>query len=323
MIDIKTIWANQTPTDEIIIKTRIVEIHQFKCFAATNHITGNHLFVLELAKETQIPEFKHFKFKGLIIQSFDFDCHKELNIYLLDNHLKDIFSLFIENIFDEIKTCITENEALVETSNVVIKWKKLFDKIDIKGLTLEGQKGLIGELLLFNTLLDNNFPVDKILEAWTGPSYEDKDFLFGDKGIEVKFTSSKNPKIKITSERQLDDINLSQLFILLYTTEQVKNNGFSLNSIIDEIRNKILTNKNALKKFNDMLCLVGYFEDDYDNYNSQYAIKEEYKYLVSTRFPRIVSANLPIGIFNASYSIDLSAIDSYIIDTDSLFKLIS
>lgn len=323
MIDIKSIWASQTPTDEIIIKTRIEEIYQFKCYAATDHIAGNHIFIFETSKNAKIPEFKNFKFKGLLIQVFDFIDYKELNIYLLDNQLKDIFSLFIENILEEISDCITENEALIETSNIVLKWKKLFDKINFQGLTLENQKGLIGELLLFNSFLDENYSIDNLLESWTGPDYEDKDFLFGSKGIEVKFTSSKTPKIRITSERQLDSQNLSHLYLILYVAEQVKDRGFSLNSIVEQIRNKISNNHNALKFFNDRLILVGYFDEDSENYNSQYGLKMSYKYSIENDFPKIISSDLASGIYNASYYIELSAIESFIVNVESVIELVN
>jgi hypothetical protein len=54
-----------------------------------------------------------------------------------------------------LKKSVTENEALTTTLNVVSKWKKLFDKINFNGLTIEQQKGLIGELLFLNYLLNN------------------------------------------------------------------------------------------------------------------------------------------------------------------------
>lgn len=171
MVSIKSIWESHIPTDEIIIKTQLEHVKPFKCFAATNHITGNHLYIFETSKNAKFPEFKNFKFKGLFIEIFEFEDTKELHIYLLDNQLKDIFSLFIENIVEEISKSVTENEALVETSNVVLKWKKLFDKINFQGLTIERQKGLIGELLLFNSLLDEEYSIDALLESWTGPRF--------------------------------------------------------------------------------------------------------------------------------------------------------
>lgn len=322
MIDIKSIWANQVSADETIIKTRIAEIPKLRCYAATNHITGNHLFILETSKSAKIPEFKNFKFKGVLIQAFDFDNSKELNIYLLDNQLKDIFSLFVENILEEVSKCNIENDALVQISNVVFKWKKLFDKINFQGLTLERQKGLIGELLTFNYFLEEDYSVDNLLESWTGPDYDDKDFLFGSKGIEVKFTSSKNPKIKISSERQLDAQNLANLFLVFYVAESIKDKGFSLNSLIDQIRNKISINHKALMLFNEKLMLVGFFDEDFEYYNSQYALKDCYKYIVANDFPKVISSDLPIGVYNTSYYIELSSIETFRATTKSFIELI-
>ncbi len=322
MVSIKSIWESHVPTDEIIIKTQLEHLKPFKCFAATNHITGNHLYIFETSKNAKFPEFKNYKFKGLFIEIFEFEDAKELHIYLLDNQLKDIFSLFIENIVEEISKSVTENEALVETSNVVLKWKKLFDKINFQGLTIERQKGLIGELLLFNSLLDEEYSIDALLESWTGPDFNDKDFRFGSFGIEVKLTSSKVPKVKISSERQLDNENLTKLYLVLYVVEEVKDKGFSLNSIIEQIRTKINNNQNALKFFNERLLLVGYFDEDFENYNRQYAFRKRNFYEVINDFPRLVASDLPIGLFDTKYNIELSAIEQFLVSNESILELI-
>lgn len=322
MVSIKSIWESHVPTDEIIIKTQLEHVKPFKCFAATNHITGNHLYIFETSKNAKFPEFKNFKFKSLFIEIYEFEDAKELHIYLLDNQLKDIFSLFIENIVEEISKSVTENEALVETSNVVLKWKKLFDKINFQGLTIERQKGLIGELLFFNSLLDEEYSIDPLLESWTGPDYNDKDFRFGSFGIEVKLTSSKVPKVKISSERQLDSENLTKLYLVLYVVEEVKDKGFSLNSIIEQIRTKINNNQNALKFFNERLLLVGYFDEDFENYKGQYAFRKRNFYEVTCHFPRLVASDLPIGLFDTKYNIELSAIEQFLVNNESILELI-
>lgn len=322
MVNIKSIWDSQKPDGSLIIKTRIDEVNQFKCFAATNHITGNHIYIMEIAQSTLVPEFKNFKFKGLRIEVLDYSTYKEFNIYLLDNQLKDVFSLFIEDIIDSTLVSTTENEALVNTSNVVLKWKKLFDKINFQGLTTERQKGLIGELLLFNSLLYEEYPIDALLESWTGPDFNDKDYRFGSFGIEVKLTSSKVPKVKISSERQLDSENLTKLYLVLYVVEEVKDKGFSLNSIIEQIRIKINNNQNALKFFNERLLLVGYFDEDFESYIRQYAFRKRNFYEVTSNFPRLVASDLPIGLHDTKYNIELSAIEQFLVNNESILELI-
>ena len=220
MTNIKTIWENQQPTGDIIIKTRIDEIRHLDCFAATNHFTGQLSFIITVAKNIIIPELKNYRFKGVGIFTIEAGKTIELNIYLLDNELKDIFSLFIQNILEEIENIFKESEAITTTLNVVSKWKKLFDKINYNGLSIEEQKGLIGELLFLNYLLNDEKTTANAINTWTGAEqdFQAKDFTLGSVGVEIKFTASKQPRIKISNERQLDAENLSSLFLVLYST---------------------------------------------------------------------------------------------------------
>ncbi|WP_417784700.1 PD-(D/E)XK motif protein [Tenacibaculum sp.] len=321
MLDLKSIWALQKPSkDELIIKTRIDVLPQFKCFAATNHLTGNHLYLMELSNHTIIPEFKNSSFKGVRIDILDLNDRKELNIYLLDTELKDIFTLFVENIIEEILNIPTESEAVTVTSNVIQKWKKLFDKLNTQGLTLEQQKGLLGELLFLNELIDNNINPDYLLNCWTGPDYEDKDFTLGATCFEIKLTTSKLPRVKITSERQLENSNIENLFLNNYISETLKENGISLNSIVDIIREKISNNTATLKFFNEKLESANYYDEDRDNYNSQYAVKSRFLYVVNDSFPKLTKDNLPQGVYNTSYYIENSAIEDFKVDCDVIIN---
>lgn len=322
MVNIKSIWETQKPTGDIIIKTRIEDIPHLNCYAATNHITGQHLYIMSVSKNVQIPELKNYRFKGVEIFLVETNDFCELNIYLLDNDLKDIFSLFIQNILEDIFDSVTENEAVTKTLNVISKWKKLFDKINFNGLSIEQQKGLIGELFFINQLLDARKSSSTILNAWTGPDFEDKDFVFGATGIEIKFTSSKYPKLKITNEGQLDAQNLNELFLILYTVEDVKENGFTLNSLIDQTLQKLSGNIDELKFFSERLLLLGYSEGDREYYNRMYSLKKTYSYFVSEDFPKIIKSQLPLGVYNTSYYIELSAVEIFSMDMEEIIHRI-
>lgn len=323
MINIKSIWENHKPTGDIIIKTRIDEIPHLNCFAATNHITGQHLYIMAVANNVTIPELKNYRFKGVEIYTLQSETESkiELYIYLLDNDLKDIFSLFIQNILEEIEKSVTESEAIKTTLNVVSKWKKLFDKINFNGLSLEQQKGLIGELLFLNTLLDDEKTIANALNSWTGAEqdFQAKDFTLGSVGVEVKFTASKQPRIKVSNERQLDAENLSELFLILYSTEAVKDNGISLNSIVEQTRQKISTEEER-GIFNAKLQLNGYFDEDKEHYGRMYSLKRTFVFNVSSDFPKITIGQLPLGIYDTSYSIEISAVENFIVEPESLFE---
>lgn len=323
MVNIKSVWETQKPTGNIIIRTRIQDILHLNCYAASNHITGQHLYIMSFSKMVEFPELNKYRFKGVEIFPVETEDFRELNIYLLDNDLKDIFSLFIQNILEDIAESITEKEAITKTFNVISKWKKLFDKINFNGLSLEYQKGLLGELLFINSLLDAGIESDIILNAWMGPDFDDKDFRFGDIGIEVKLTSSKHPKLKITNEGQLDIQNLNRLFLILYIVEHVQGNGFTLNSLVSQIRIKLSSNFNSLSLFNERLLLLGYLQIDEEYYNNMFRSKEIYTYAVTSEFPRIIKSQLPSGIYDTSYSIELSAVENFKIEQSITNNLIN
>lgn len=325
MISIKSIWENHKPTGDIIIKTRIDEIPHLNCFAATNHITGQHLYIMAVANNVTIPELKNYRFKGVEIYTLQSDTENkiELYIYLLDNDLKDIFSLFIQNILEEIEKSVTESEAIKTTLNIVSKWKKLFDKINFNGLSLEQQKGMIGELLFLNILLDDEKTIANAVNYWTGTEqdFQAKDFTLGSVGVEVKFTASKQPRIKVSNERQLDAENLSELFLILYSTEAVKDNGISLNSIVEQTRQKISIEEER-SLFNAKLQLNGYFDEDKEHYGRMYSLKRTFVFNVSSEFPKIIKEQLPLGIYDTSYSIEISAVENFIVEPTTIFEKI-
>ena len=89
-----------------------------------------------------------------------------------------------------------------------------------------------------------------------------------------------------------------------------------------KLRTKINNNQNALKFFNERLLLVGYFDEDFENYKRQYAFRKRNFYEVTSDFPRLVASDLPIGLFDTKYNIELSAIEQFLVSNESILELI-
>ncbi|MES2275440.1 MAG: PD-(D/E)XK motif protein [Bacteroidota bacterium] len=320
---LKSIWEEHLTGREKYYKSRLDIAGPFVVYAATNQITGKRLFILEIEKATSSQLLKNIQFRGLVIQILEFETHKELTILLLDNSLEDIFISFIENILEEITSSVNDDEALARISAIIARWKKLFDKAATAGLTPEQQKGMLGELLLFSSLLSESYPARKILEAWAGPMHADKDFLFGAVGIEVKLTSSKYPSIKITNERQLENLTLETLYLFLFIVEEVKQNGITLPGLISDISDKIRADAEALKTFETRLAQAGYNGDEEDYYGQQYFVKAINKYDVNENFPRLITSDLEPGIYNVSYSIELSACEGQKVLSETITELLN
>ena len=68
-------------------------------------------------------------------------------------------------------------------------------------------------------------------------------------------------------------------------------------------------------------CLI-FFDEDFENYNRQYAFRKRNFYEVINDFPRLVASDLPIGLFDTKYNIELSAIEQFLVSNESILELI-
>lgn len=322
MIDLKLIWAEQLSESEKQIRTKICSIANVDCYLASNKITGQRLFIIELDSKINTQDFLSANFRGLVIQVLDFTEIKELTFILLDNELEDIFASFIEDMLEEAKYCQTANEMLSAVSNIIFQWKKFFELILVQKMSDETEKGLLGELLFFYKLLLDDFPITELENAWEGPLRNDKDYLFYKTSIEVKLTSSKYPSIKISNERQLDFVEEETLYLLLFIMEEKKAGEHSLVNTINEIRSIISRDKKALESFNYKINTYGYYDEHSEFYKRKYDIKNLNIYVVDDGFPRIIHRDILTGIYNVGYRIELSACEYYRITPRTLKELI-
>lgn len=102
----------------------------------------------------------------------------------------------------------------------------------------------------------------------------------------------------------------------------MKENGFTLNSLIDQTQQKLSANIDELNFFTEILMLLGYFYEDKEHYNKMYSLKKTYSYLVSEDFPKIIKNQLPLGVYNTSYFIELSAVEGFQKDMDEMINKI-
>lgn len=322
MINIKTIWENQIATPTNIVRTKIEDIHNVECFAATNQLRNQIFFILSLKTNIQIPDLKNYKFQGVEFFAIEINDRIELNIYLMNNELLDIFSLFIDDLLNGINEQTTEFECVKHTLNKASKWKLLFDRLGNQGLSTEKQKGLLGELLFLDELVTNKETYSSAIESWTSMDLEfnSKDFIVQTTAIEVKFTTSDHPRIKISSKAQLEIDGFSNLFLVLYSAQTSMENGISINSLVNDIRNKLRT-QNEKENFTRKLNIIGYFDTDRELYNQSYTIKKKYIFLVENNFPKLISDNTPEGIYDLEYSIEISAIQEFKFSFESLFLI--
>lgn len=243
---------------------------------------------------------------------------------LLEFKHKDIFAVLCEDLIASIQEETNERKLVKAILNRFEKWKSLFSKIGLQGLTPEEQRGLFGELYFLKKYLQLYTNYSEVINTWGGPEKQVRDFQSGDWAVEVKTTHGNNhQKVHISSERQLDTTNIGDLFLYHISLDQMQNSGETLNNIVDSVVDILQSDTLALNRFKSKIYEAGYFELQRDLYDSVgYFVRQDVFYKVENDFPRIQEHEIRSGVGDVKYSIILSQCLSYIQEESTVFNTI-
>lgn len=241
---------------------------------------------------------------------------------LLNNQHKDIFSILCEDLITSIATESNEKHLIKIILNKFEKWKSLFIKIASSGLSPEEQRGLFGELFFLRNFLQANKKFQQIISAWVGSSKEIRDFQMNNWAVEVKTTIGNNhQKVHISSERQLDNTHIENLFLYHVSLEPAQEAGETLNEIVNSIYTILEDDIISSNRFKSKLYEAGYFENHYNLYDSVgYFVRNDTFYKIENDFPRIQENEIRCGVGDIKYSIILSHCEPYKQTTEVVFE---
>lgn len=275
--------------------------------------------------EVNISNFSKLQEIQVDLFSSPNEINKNILIFkLLNFEHRDIFAVLCEDLIESIADETNEKKIILEVLNRFEKWKSLFNKLSLNGLTPEEQRGLFGELYFLRKFLLSYNDYLSVINSWTGTEKQIRDFQSSSWAVEVKSTKGNNhQKIQISSERQLDTTNLEDLFLYHISLEQQQNSGESLNDIIDSIVVIVRTDTIALNKFKTKIFEAGYFDLQRNLYNSTgYHIRQDIFYKVENDFPRIEENDIRTGVGDVKYSIIISQCTSFQISEIDVFSTI-
>ncbi|QBP39711.1 PD-(D/E)XK motif protein [Paenisporosarcina antarctica] len=235
-----------------------------------------------------------------------------------------------EEIFEKILQSLVDRIFEKEDRNlfsiiyeILDRWHNFFRYKNNKKLSTEEQMGVFGELYYIHNWL-NKFPEEPplIVNYWKGPTRHRIDFVKNNIGVEIKTMSPKlHEEIRISSEKQLElSTVIKKIYLYILKIEDTQSDGQTIQDLIDSIRIKLSDRApSSLMRFNDLLMEL-YIVDGIYNDIFFYVHNEE-TYEVTNQFPRITSEDLPIGVSNVSYSIDLSHCKNFKIETEKAYYL--
>lgn len=154
-------------------------------------------------------------------------------------------------------------------------------------LSVERQLGLVGELLVLDSVMD--LAGAAAADSWTGPAGEPHDFRLNGCELEVKTTAGSRRLHYIHGLDQLVPSQGMRLFVVSILLEPAgKADGFSLRSMVEKIRSRVLDDAGRLKRVNDLFLKSGLRDADLPLYARQWRLRRPVAHAeVGKEFPRI------------------------------------
>jgi hypothetical protein len=184
----------------------------------------------------------------------------------------------------------------------------------------EAEIGLIGELLVLNSLLDHGLAPLAAIESWVGPIRGIQDFYVGAGAIEAKTTlSGIGFPIKIGSLDQLDTSIRQPLFVAGVRL-MPSDSGRNLSDFVEQTKNALKDEAAARALLDNRLLAAGYVPVHTDRYQRRFALVSTRMQLVDDGFPRLVTGSVPAGVTRAMYEIDFDKVSGASLAMDDTLK---
>ena len=284
------------------------------------------LLLRHAAEATPSDRLPRLKGMETTFSGVDEEGRDTLILRLFDTAQRDIFHRLCLDIMTSAATAETEAEAVAVSLARTWRWHHLLRGGGDGRLSKEEQKGLIGELLIIERLLESLSPHDAV-SSWRGPLGAPKDFEVGRCSIEAKARrGAAKPHVLISSEHQLDISGVDELFLFIAELDQAQSedsDGFTVTEIAQRLHTHIagIDNESA-GIFESLLCAAGFSWDD--NYSDTKWLRgPERYYAVSEGFPCITVSSFPAGVLNVRYSITLSEIESFRVPAELIDQTIA
>jgi hypothetical protein len=238
-----------------------------------------------------------------------------LLLKLIDAEQRDLFRNLCIDLIESTRGCSDESEAVSMVTGRAWRWHHLLRGGSGGKLSVEQQKGLIGELMVLERVLLANMDASDAVQSWTGPLGSPKDFEIGKIGIESKARRGMASQyLTISSAFQLDDNSVDSLYLCVSDLNPAPSDSidsFTLSDVCSRVLDVIATSDpGAISVFENLLAASGFgWEDDYTDRTFVEGTHRAFR--ISDGFPKITPGNCGPGVSEVRYNISLSDCEEF------------
>lgn len=240
-----------------------------------------------------------------------------LLLILEDAGLLELFALLSEDLVEHARHVGDNVSPLNFVLRRLTSWRNLLERAVDDLLSLHSIRGLCGELIYLEKIIEELGHIDAV-RAWVGPSGADQDFQFGSLAWEVKTIRPGAESVIIASERQLDSVDktVALIAVELSDVSSGSDDGFTLNFQVSKLRQNFSCCYEALHEFDNQLLVAGYFvRKEYEAHF--FKLRSLTTFDVRDGFPCVGHKDIPVGVANVRYEIQLTACENFMTEKTS------
>ena len=282
---------------------------------AGRHFPGNQEAVLVGFRQARIPAIEHLpEGNGFAVKVFDSALESGNRVWFalirqIAGNL-EMFTMMASDVVATLNTSDTEDDNRLFDLFLgrIRAWQGFMQHGRDGVLSPQAEVGLHGELVLLGALLQSGIAANMAIGAWYGPLDGIQDFKMATGAIEVKTTISSGSFIAtVASLEQLDDSLVKPLF-LAGVRLRLNETGLNLPDRVAWIRGLLQSDHAALTVFETRLLHAGYFSSMSEHYPRRFIHDKTGIIQIDAGFPKLTHANVPAGIGNVRYEIDLELV---------------
>lgn len=301
-----------------------------RLLVAIDHSVGARALLVRAGQAAVPPRRAWPECLGLELLMVSVTPDTYLAVRLRDPAWTDVFSALAEVLSRRLLDARTDGDAVSAVLDGLRRWQ-LFLSAAREGLGVEAQRGLFGELVLLEQTLVPLLGPARAVQGWKGFARAQQDFQFANGSIEVKTTSAVVPEsVRIASERQLDDTGVGALFLHVVVVDEREVSsaagvpGETLAGLVARTRQAVDSDPLARATLDDGLIQAGWLDAHATRYESRrLTVRARRSFRVREGFPRLLEGDLPPGIGDISYSLDLTACQQFEVTSDLMFEVLA
>ena len=308
------------------VQRRILPSGRRNVFLALEAPTGNRMMILRVSSGSLAGVSMPSDSRGLMMRMShrgDGAAETDVELVLTDAQHRDIFDLLVRDLVEAAEQPEDETVGVARLLARLSDWQQLLRRLSPRGMSAEAQLGLWGELWVMREVLAPAMGIAGALDAWRGPLGADQDFQMGAVCMEVKTSAAHGlDRIPIASERQLEVPEDVALVLVGLSVDARLGHGETLEDMVRAVRSSA-AEVGCLSMLDDRLDSSGYgSEDAHPHADMGYSVRSLAPFLVGTGFPRLVSADLPVGVADVRYRVSLASCRPHMMDERDLMQLL-